>query len=71
MLSPLQQTPIENVVAIEETAYYEQFLLLTLCFQLDSIFILSFIEINIIFAKIFSKSSATDLFYMGKVLIQV
>ena len=56
---------LKQCAAKREIAYNVQFLLLPQCFQLDSSIILSFTEILHIFAKIFSKSSAADLLYLG------
>ena len=50
----------------EEIVKNEQFLLLPQCFQLHSIFILSFIKIYHIFVALFSKSSAAELLHVGK-----
>ena len=56
----------ENIVAKEEIAQNEQFILLPHCFQLFSIFKPSFKEIFHIFPQMVLKSSAADLFYVGK-----
>ena len=49
-----------------EIAQKKQYLLLPKCFQLYSIIMLFYIEIFHIFDKMFSKSSAADLLYVGK-----
>ena len=56
----------ENMPTKEEIAQNEQFLLLSPCFQLYSIIVLSFSEIVTDFALMFSKSSAADYFVCGK-----
>ena len=66
ILTHLQQTNFENIVAKGEIAQNEQFHHLPLCFQLFSVPILSFIECCHVFAWLFTKSSAADLFYVGK-----
>ena len=63
---PLQQTTFENNVTKGEIAQYEQFLLLSQCFQLFSVIKPTFIKLFRVFAWMFSKSSAADLMYVGK-----
>ena len=65
-LMPLQQMTFENIVTKEEIAHNEQFRLLPHCFQLYSVIKPLFKGIICSFAKIFSKSSAADLLYVGK-----
>ena len=50
----------------EEIAQNEQFLLLSPCFQLCSIIVLSFKGSSQFFSGIFSKASAADLMNEGK-----
>ena len=57
------------MVTKEEIAQNEQFLLLSPCFQLYSIIVLSFKGIFHRFSGMFSKSSAADLLYVEKGLI--
>ena len=45
--------------------FYKQFLSLSLCFQLYSIVINSFIEISHTFIRMLPKTSALDLLYLG------
>ena len=59
--------PFEIMATKEEIAQNEQFLLLSPCFQLHSIIVLSFergFPEN--YGYMFSKSSAADLLYVGK-----
>ena len=60
------QTTFENIVAKGEIAHDEQFLHLPQCFQLYLIIKGPFMEISQCFARMFSKSSAADLLYVGK-----
>ena len=62
----LQQTTFENIVAKEEIAHNEQFLLLSPCFQRCSIIVLSFKVSLQLSSGMFLKSSAADLLYVGK-----
>ena len=55
----------ENIVAQCEIAHDEHFLLWQQCFQLYLITKLSLMESFLIFDEMFSKSSATDLLYVG------
>ena len=61
-----KQVTFENIVAKGKIAHDEQFLLWPQCFQLYLEIKLSFMEIFLFFATIFSKSSVADLFYVGK-----
>ena len=63
---PLQQTTFENIVAKREIAQNEQFLLLPQCYQLCLVIIPIFIEMFYCFAKMFSKSSAAESLYVGR-----
>ena len=65
---PLKQTTCENIVANEEIAQNEQFLLLPLHFQLYPVNIFSFIDIFCVFAKMKSKSSTAGFFCMPYLL---
>ena len=56
----------ENIVTKEEIAKNEQFLLLSLCFQLYSIIVLSFKGSFQKNSGMFSKLSAADFLYVGK-----
>ena len=53
------------MMAEEEIAHYEQFLLWPQCFQIYLTIRLSFLEIFQVFVTMFSKSSAADLLYVG------
>ena len=65
-LTPLQQTAFENIVAKEEIAHDEQFLLLQQYFPLSVIgFPFSYRDFPF-FDKIWSNSSAAELSYEGK-----
>ena len=59
-------TTFKNIVAKGEIAHDEQFPLWPQCFQLYLTIKLSFMEIFQVFVTMFSKSSASDLLYMGK-----
>ena len=56
----------ENIATKEEITQNEQFLLLSPCFQLYSIIVLSFSENFHICVYMFSKSSAVELLFVGK-----
>ena len=62
----LQQTTFENIVARDEIAQNKQFLLLSQCFQLYLITLLSFFEILHVFPSMFQMSYAAELLYVGK-----
>ena len=49
-----------------EIAQNKKLLRLPQCFQLFSLIVPLFIELNYIFDKMFSKPSAADLLYVGK-----
>ena len=65
---PVQQITFEKNVAKEEIAHDELyiFLLLPQCLYLNSIIVLLFRDSVLIFDKMFTKSSAVDLLYVGK-----
>ena len=65
---PVQQMTFENIVAKEEIAHDKLYIFLVLpqCLYLNSIIVLSFRESVLIFDKMFTKSSAVDLLYVGK-----
>ena len=67
MLSEASATDsfLKNMATKEEIAQNEQFLLLSPCFQLCSIIVLSFKGSFQFFGGMFSKSSAADLLYVG------
>ena len=66
---PFQQKTFEIKVAKGEIAHNEQFLHLPQRFQLNSIIIISFIQISYILDVIISKLSTADLLYVGKGLL--
>ena len=66
ILTCLQQTTFENIVAKGECSHDEQFLHLPQCFQLYLIIMPLFMIIFPIYANIFSKLLAADLQYVGK-----
>ena len=55
---------LKNILAKREIAHTEQILPLSQCFQLDSIIIVSYVEISQTFVKLFSNSFAADLLYV-------
>ena len=63
---PLQQTTFENIVAKGEIAHDEQFILLSQCFQLNSIINIQLKHFLLNFVKMFSKSSAAECLDLGK-----
>ena len=66
LLTPLQQTTFEKSVAKGEIAHDNKFVHLPQCFQLYLMIKPLFMDIFHTFANMFSKSSAADLFYVGK-----
>ena len=67
----MQQTTFENSVTKGVVAHHEQFHLLSQWFQLYLIIKLFFMKIVLFFDNRFSKSSALDVMYVGKAVIEL